>query len=97
MQRSAYEQEQTRKAEAQLRMLHHRRRISHSVNQTCRFFGISRAQFYIRKRQFGKRGPEDDEILEERLISSRKRWNLSGVKRKISNYPLRPRHRAPSK
>jgi hypothetical protein len=37
------------------------------------------------------------EILEERVVSSRKRWNPRGVKRKMSNYPLRPRSRAPSK
>jgi hypothetical protein len=38
-----------------------------------------------------------DEILEERVVSSRKRWSPRGVKRKMSKYPLRPRHRAPSK
>ncbi len=36
-----------------------------------------------------------DEILEERVVSSRKRWNPRGVKRKMSKYPLRPRHQAP--
>ena len=34
-----------------------------------------------------------DEILEERVVSSRKRINPRGVKRKMSNYPLRPRKR----
>jgi hypothetical protein len=34
-----------------------------------------------------------DEILEERVVSSRKRTNPRGVKRKMSNYPLRPRKR----
>jgi hypothetical protein len=38
-----------------------------------------------------------DEILEERVVSSRKRWNPRGVERKMSKYPLRPRHRAPSR
>lgn len=38
-----------------------------------------------------------DEILEERVVSSRKRWNPRGVKRKMSKYPLRPRHRASNK
>ena len=34
-----------------------------------------------------------DEILEERVVSSRNRINPRGVKRKMSNYPLRPRKR----
>jgi hypothetical protein len=34
-----------------------------------------------------------DEILEERVGSSRNRINPRGVKRKMSNYPLRPRKR----
>ena len=34
-----------------------------------------------------------DEILEERVVSSRNRVNARGVKRKMSNYPLRPRKR----
>ena len=33
-----------------------------------------------------------DEILEERVVSSRNRHNPRGVKRKMSNFPLRPRH-----
>jgi len=31
------------------------------------------------------------EILEERVVSSRNRRNFRGVKRKMSNFPLRPR------
>jgi hypothetical protein len=34
-----------------------------------------------------------DEILEERVTSSRNRVNPRGVKRKMSNYKLRPRGR----
>ena len=34
-----------------------------------------------------------DEILEERVVSSRNRINPRGVKRKMSGYPLRPRKR----
>ncbi len=34
-----------------------------------------------------------DEILQERVSSSRNRINPRGVKRKMSNYPLRPRAR----
>ena len=33
------------------------------------------------------------EILEERVVSSRSRRNPRGLKRKMSNYPLRPRKR----
>lgn len=32
-----------------------------------------------------------NEILQERVSSSRNRINPRGVKRKMSNYPLRPR------
>src|SRR5271166_6099731 len=38
-----------------------------------------------------------DEILEERVVSSRNRVNPRGVKRKMSNYPLRPRKRQPTR
>jgi len=34
-----------------------------------------------------------DEILEQRVVSSRNRINPRGVKRKMSNYNLRPRKR----
>jgi hypothetical protein len=34
-----------------------------------------------------------DEILQERVVSSRNRINPRGVKRKMSNYNLRPRKR----
>lgn len=32
-----------------------------------------------------------EEILQERVVSSRNRRNPRGVKRKMSNFPLRPR------
>jgi len=37
------------------------------------------------------------EILEERVVSSRNRINVRGVKRKMSNYNLRPRKRQPTR
>ncbi len=37
-----------------------------------------------------------DEILEEPVVSSRGRRNPRGVKRKMSNYPIRPSHRPAS-
>jgi len=36
-----------------------------------------------------------EEILEERVVSSRKRRNPRGVKRKMSNFPLRRRGTEP--
>ena len=33
-----------------------------------------------------------DEILQDRVVSSRNRRNPRGVKRKMSSFPLRPRH-----
>jgi hypothetical protein len=36
-----------------------------------------------------------DEILEERVVSSRGRQVPRGLKRKMSNYPLRPRAAQP--
>jgi hypothetical protein len=36
-----------------------------------------------------------DEILQERAGSSRNRGNFRRVKRKMSNFPLRPRHLKP--
>lgn len=36
------------------------------------------------------------EILQERVVSSRNRVNFRGVKRKMSNYYLRPRKRQPA-
>jgi len=37
------------------------------------------------------------EILEEHVVSSRSRSNPRGLKRKMSNYPLRPRKRSRTK
>jgi hypothetical protein len=37
------------------------------------------------------------EILQERVSSSRSRVNPRGVKRKMSNYPLRPPKRQPTR
>lgn len=38
-----------------------------------------------------------DEILQEWVASRRGRRNPRGVKRKMSNFPLRPRHAKPLK
>jgi hypothetical protein len=36
-----------------------------------------------------------DEILQERVVSSRNRRNFRGVKREMSKFPLRPRQGKP--
>jgi len=38
-----------------------------------------------------------EEILQERVVPNRGRRNPRGVKRKMSNFPLRPRHAKPFK
>jgi len=43
MKNPVYEQIQTRKVKARLRMPQHGQRVSGNVSQTCRFFGVSRA------------------------------------------------------
>ena len=53
---SAYEQIQARKVKARLRMLQHAQRVSGNVSQTCRFFGVSRAFFYIWKKRYEDKG-----------------------------------------
>ena len=50
------EQLQVRKVKARLRMLQHAQRVSGNVSQTCRFFGVSRALFYIWKKRYEKNG-----------------------------------------
>ena len=37
-----------------------------------------------------------DEVLQERVVSSRNRKCPRGFKRKMSNFPVRPRHSKPS-
>ena len=56
MKNPVYEQIQARKVKARLRMLQHAQRVSGNVSQTCRFFGVSRALFYIWKQRYEKHG-----------------------------------------
>src|SRR5215467_13845616 len=56
MKNPVYEQIQPRKVKARLRMLQHAQRISGNVSQTCRFFGVSRALYYIWKERYEKHG-----------------------------------------
>lgn len=56
MKNPVYEQIQARKVKARLRMLQHAQRVSGSVSQTCRFFGVSRSLYYIWKKRFESEG-----------------------------------------
>ena len=56
MKNPVYEQIQARKLKARLRMLQHAQRVSGNVSQTCRFFGVSKALFYIWKKRYEKHG-----------------------------------------
>jgi transposase-like protein len=56
MKNPAYELIQARKVKARLRMLQHAQRISGNVSQTCRFFGVSRALYYIWKERYKRHG-----------------------------------------
>jgi len=46
MTRAVNKLEQTRKARARLRMIQHYEQMTRNASQTCRFFAISRIQFY---------------------------------------------------
>jgi transposase InsO family protein len=56
MKHPVYEQIQARKVKARLRMLQHAKRLSGNASQTCRFFGVSRALYYISKKRYEKNG-----------------------------------------
>ena len=56
MKNPAYEQIEARKVKAMLRMLQHAQRIRGNVSQTCRFFGVSRALYYIWKERYEMHG-----------------------------------------
>jgi len=56
MKNPVYEQIQARKVKARPRMLQHAQRVSGNVSQTCRFFGVSRALFYIWKKRYEQNG-----------------------------------------
>ena len=62
MRHRAKELEQARKAKGRLRMIQHYEQVTRNVSRTCRFFGISRTQFYIwlnRYRRAGLAGLRD--------------------------------------
>lgn len=45
-----------RKAHARLRMIQHSEQVTQNVRKTCRFFGVSRNQFYLWLRRYGTHG-----------------------------------------
>ena len=46
------EKDQLRRAKIRLRRIHHYEQVTKNVRQTCRFFGISRGQFYFWLRRY---------------------------------------------
>jgi transposase-like protein len=59
MGKAATEQEKLRQAKARLRRIQHYEQLTKNVSQTCRFFGISRGQFYIWLRRYRQHGLEE--------------------------------------
>lgn len=58
MGKAATEREKLRQAKARLRRIQHYEQVTRNVSQTCRFFGISRGQFYIWLRRYRQQGLE---------------------------------------
>jgi transposase InsO family protein len=58
MGKAATEQEKLRQAKARLRRIQHYEQVTHNVSQTCRFFGVSRRQFYTWLRRYRDQGLE---------------------------------------
>src|SRR5215470_13523331 len=58
MGKAATEQEKLRQAKARLRRIQHYEQVTHNVSQTCRFFGVSRRQFYTWLHRYREHGLE---------------------------------------
>ena len=63
----------------------------HDAGGCERVTGKSGMRPFPPRRRVKSRRQVLDEILDERVVSSRNRRTPRGVKRKMSNYPLRPR------
>jgi transposase-like protein len=50
------DKEQLRRAKLRLRRIQHYEQVARNVSQTCRFFGISRGQFYFWLRRYRQAG-----------------------------------------
>src|SRR5215472_15514343 len=58
MGKAATEQEKLRQAKARLRRIQHYKQVTHNVSKTCRFFGVSRRQFYTWLERYREHGLE---------------------------------------
>jgi transposase-like protein len=56
MAKGATEQEKLRQAKARLRRIQHYEQVTHNVSKTCRFFGVSRRQFYTWLKRYREQG-----------------------------------------
>lgn len=56
MRKSAGAREVYRQVRSRLRMIQHYEQVTRNVRQTCRFFGISRCQFYVWLRRYRQAG-----------------------------------------
>ena len=53
---AVWEKDQGRKIQIRRRVLQHYEQVTHNVSKTCRFFGVSRSQFYIWLRRYQQLG-----------------------------------------
>ena len=58
MGKATTEQEKLRQAKARLRRIQHYEQVTHNVSQTCRYFGVSRGQFYTWLHRYREQGLE---------------------------------------
>ena len=58
MGKAATEQEKLRQAKARLRRIQHYEQVTQNVSQSCRFFGVSRRQFYTWLHRYRGQGLE---------------------------------------
>jgi transposase InsO family protein len=58
MGKATTEQEKLRQAKARLRRIQHYEQVTHNVSQTCRYFGVSRRQFYTWLHRYREHGLE---------------------------------------
>jgi transposase InsO family protein len=88
MKNPIYEQIQVRKVKARLRMLQHAQRVSGSVSQTCRFFGVSRSLYYIWKKRFDSKGLAGlrDQTDAEEFYRGRVFHNKKDLARKLKRW-----------
>ena len=87
MGKAAIEQEKLRQAKARLRRIQHYEQVTHNVSQTCRFFGVSRRQFYTWLHRYREQGLEGLKNLK----SGSRRPHLATPASYRCPHPPRPR------